>query len=161
MSPKWYKFPTTVRLVVPADSITLGIAVFTASDATPVLPATSVAVAVTTCVPPDSAAGRVAPGAAGVGRCGAENGRSVEQLDGAARFRGAGQLQLVGVDDAVAGDHRRVGRDGVDGHVERCRRADIAGGIGRGHGEVMHAVGERRGGEGPGLGLARAGRVVM
>ena len=43
----------------------------------------------------------------------------------------------------VAGDHRRIRRDGIDGDIERRDRADIAGGIGRGDGEAMDAVGQR------------------
>ena len=90
-----------VNIVDPFASITVPpIVAFTACEATLVLPATSVAVAVTVWVPPASASGREAPGAACVRGCGAEHGGAVEQLDGAARLRGAGELHLVGIDDA-------------------------------------------------------------
>ena len=73
-----------------------------AVEATPVLPATSVAVAVRLWVPLVRAAGGVAPGAGAIGGGGTEQGGAVIDLDGAVRLGGAVEGQRVVAGDVVA-----------------------------------------------------------
>ncbi len=74
--------------------------------------------------------GGVAPATVGIRSHCTEQGRAVEQLDRAACLGGAAQLDLVAVNDRISRDDRSIGCNGVDGHLQRRDRTDIAGGIG-------------------------------
>ena len=92
-------------------------------EATPVLPAASVAVAVRLWAPLASAAVVIAPGAGAVGGGAAEQRGAVVDLDRAVGFRRAGQRQGIVIGDAVA-DGAAVGRERGDARGNRRRRVD-------------------------------------
>ena len=138
---------------------------FSAAEATPVLPAASVAVAVRLWAPFGQRRRGVAPGAAAVGGRAAEQRRTVIDLDRAAGLRRAGQRQRIVIGDAVA-NHAAVGRERgdrgcsrgrrVDGHVQRARgRAGIAGRIGCRGGQAVGAIRQRRRRVAPGAAAVR------
>ena len=122
-----------------------------AVEATPVLPAGSVAVAVRLWAPLVRAAGGVGPGAGAIGGGGTEQSGAVIDLDGAVGFGGAVEGQRVVAGDVVT-DRARIGGEGGDAGGQRGRGVDsdvesggshprVAGGIGGGGGEAVGAVG--------------------
>ena len=138
-----------------------------AAEATPVLPAASVAVAVRLWAPLASAAVVIAPGAGAVRGGAAEQRGAVVDLDRAVGFRRAGQRQGVVIGDAVAnraavgrerGDARGNRRRRIDGDAQRGRgHAGIAGRIGGGGGQAVGAIGKRSGRVAPGAGAIGGG----
>ena len=93
----------------------------------------------------------VAPGPCPARQRAAEQRRTVIDLDRAVGFRRAGQRQRIVIGDAVAddaavgrerGDGRGNRRGRVDGDAQRARgHPGIAGGIGRGGGQAVGAIG--------------------
>ena len=106
---------------VGATGAIVSIVTLSAAEATPVLPAASVAVAVRLWAPLASAAVVIAPGAAAVGHRAAQQRRAVIDLDRCVGFRRAGQGQRIVIGDAVT--HRAaVGRERGNGRRKRRRR---------------------------------------
>ena len=111
-----------------------------AVEATPVLPAASVAVAVRLWRTVGEGTGGVAPGAGAIGGGGTEQGGAVIDLDGAAGFGGAIEGQRVVAGDVVA-DGAGVGGEGGDAGGQRGRGIDSDVEGGGGHPRVAGRVG--------------------